>query len=279
MQQHAPATIPTAFLALLAIGCAERAETPADEEEMAAQEAAAPGTVQRAGDLTLVKGQRSTPGFPDARLAIEAPRDGVVLPARSAEVTLDLEGFETGVPTPGAEGRGIAVSAEGQHAHLILDNEPYQAIYQTDRVIQLGDLAPGPHVLRAFPSRQWHESVKTPGAFAMTRFFVQDTADAGPFDPGAPLLTYSRPKGDYQGADADSVMVDFYVTNVELGGDYTVRLTVDDSLAFELDEWVPYYLVGLAAGEHALRLELLGPGDVPVAGELNATERRISIAR
>ena len=28
-----------------------------------------------------------------------------------------------------------------------------------------------------------------------------------------PLLTYSRPKGDYAGAEADPIMVDFWVTN------------------------------------------------------------------
>ena len=34
---------------------------------------------------------------------------------------------------------------------------------------------------------------------------------------GAPLLTYSRPKGEYTGAGAESIMVDFYLTNATLG--------------------------------------------------------------
>lgn len=280
MQQRPRPTITTAVLAAIVVGCGERAETPADEEAMTTSETPAAETdIQRAGALTLVKGTRSVPGFPEARLVIDAPGDGVILPSGEAEVTLGLQGFETGVPTPGAEARGIALSGEGQHVHLILDNEPYQAIYETDRVIDLQELAPGPHVLRAFPSRQWHESVKTPGAFAMTHFFVRDTTGGPRLDPGVPLLTYSRPKGAYEGADADSVMVDFYLTNVELGADHAVRLTVDDSLVFELDEWVPYYLVGLASGEHELRLELLGPGGAPVPNEFNTTERTISVAR
>lgn len=269
------ATTPIALALALVAGCGEPAERTDRTEETPAADA----RVQRVGELALVKGERSTPAFPEARLAIDAPRAGVVLPGGTVEVTLDLRGFETGVPTPGADARGIARSPQGQHVHLILDNEPYRAIYETDRVIELADLSPGPHLLRAFPSRQWHESVKSPGAFAMTHFFVRDTANGLRLDPDAPLLTYSRPKGAYEGPDADSVMVDFYLTNATLGEDHSVRLVVDDTIAFELDEWVPYYLVGLEEGEHEIGLQLLGPDGVPVPGEVNATERTITVVR
>ena len=33
-----------------------------------------------------------------------------------------------------------------------------------------------------------------------------------------PLLTYSRPKGDYKGADADAIMIDFWLMNAKLYG-------------------------------------------------------------
>lgn len=192
---------------------------------------------------------------------------------------MDLQGFETGVPTPGARERGLALSDRGQHVHLILDDRPYDAIYETDRIVEYEELEPGPHVLRAFPSRQWHESVKSDAAFAVTWFFVEDTVDGPRFDPDAPFLTYSRPKGTYEGAGADSVMVDFYVTNAELGDEYSVRLTVDDSIAFGMDAWVPHYLVGLSEGRHTIKLDLLGSDRVLVSGEFNSTERTITVVR
>lgn len=34
-------------------------------------------------------------------------------------------------------------------------------------------------------------------------------SNAGNVDMTKPLLTYSRPKGEYKGADADAIMIDF----------------------------------------------------------------------
>ena len=44
----------------------------------------------------------------------------------------------------------------GPHIHLILDNQPYQAIYNPDESIILKDLTAGTHTLRVFPVRPWH---------------------------------------------------------------------------------------------------------------------------
>lgn len=240
-----------------------------------------------AGGLELVPGERSEATFPDAAVSIEAPAEGAVVDTASPGVRLSVEGFELGASTPGADRRGLALSGKGQHVHLILDNEPYQAVYDAAGPVRLGagPLEPGVHVLRAFASRQWHESVKSPGAFDVTHFFVGDTTGEGvdarvPYGPGEPLLTYSRPKGSYEGADADSVMVDFYLRNAELGPDgHRVRLTVDDTTSWVIEDWAPHYLVGLADGEHEIRLELLAPDGQPVPGALSTAERTISVSR
>lgn len=240
-----------------------------------------------AGGLELVPGERSEATFPDAAVSIEAPPEGAVVDTASPGVRLSVEGFELGVSTPGADRRGLALSGKGQHVHLILDNEPYQAVYDAAGPVRLaaGPLEPGVHVLRAFASRQWHESVKSPGAFDVTHFFVGDTTGEGvdtrvPYGPGEPLLTYSRPKGSYEGADADSVMVDFYLRDAEPGPDgHRVRLTVDDTTSWVIEEWAPHYLVGLGDGEHEIRLELLAPDGQPVPGTLSTAERTISVTR
>lgn len=230
--------------------------------------------------VRFVEGERAEPAFPEASLTIDAPAPGTVLEGDTLEARLSVDGFELAAPTPGADARGLALSDRGQHVHFIVDNQPYRAIYDLSGPVRVSGLEAGTHVIRAFASRQWHESVKSPDAYAATWFVVGDTAGAGEFDPDAPLLTYSRPKGSYSGAGADSVMVDFYLRNVEIGpaaDQHSVRLTVDDSLSWEITRWAPHYVLGLAPGEHTFRLELLGPDGSVVPGELNTTERVITI--
>lgn len=231
------------------------------------------------GEVRLVEGERWPDELGDVVLTIASPIDGQVFDEGEVEARLEIRGFQLGAQTPGAEERGIAVSGDGQHVHVIVDNRPYEAIYDLSEPIALDDLEPGAHVLRAFPSRAWHESVKSDGAFAMTPFFVGDSA-ASPLDPQAPLLTYSRPKGAYEGADADSVMVDFYLTNVELGeGGHAVRVSVDGAEVGTIRRWAPHYLLGLPDGTRRIRLELLDPEGGPVPGPFNVTEREIEISR
>jgi hypothetical protein len=46
----------------------------------------------------------------------------------------------------------------GPYLHLILDNQPYIAVYDVNQPVVLSDLSPGTHTLRVFASRPWHES-------------------------------------------------------------------------------------------------------------------------
>src|SRR5690606_16954891 len=55
-------------------------------------------------------------------------------------------------------------------------------------------------------------------------------SQGGKIDDKLPLLTYSRPKGEYKGADADPIMIDFWLIGGQLtgdGGQYRVRYSVD----------------------------------------------------
>jgi len=203
----------------------------------------------------------------------------------------------------------------GNHIHVILDNQPYEAYYNLDQSFELRNVADGEHTLRVFPSRPWHESYKNPGAFQLAKFTVKNggadvnrpatsntgqqmsnanaaptpegkdmqNSTAGPVDPAKPLLTYSRPKGEYKGAEADPVMIDFWLSNLQLkgdGGNHRVRYTIDGGEAKYIDKWAPVWLSGWTAGKHTIKFELVDEdGNVVDNGGYNSTTREITVVK
>ena len=207
----------------------------------------------------------------------------------------------------------------GNHIHVILDNQPYEAYYNLDQPFELRNLADGEHTLRVFPSRPWHESYKNDGAFQLVKFTIKNggadttqpattnsgqqmsnansnanaaptpegkgmqNSTAGAVDPSKPLLTYSRPKGEYKAEDADTIMIDFWLTGAKLrgdGGEYRVRYMVDDDDMQWIDRWEQVVLYGWLPGSHTLRVELIGPDGWPYRnGDYNVETREILVTR
>jgi len=171
----------------------------------------------------------------------------------------------------------------GPHLHVILDNEPYKAIYDLEQPLVFEDVAPGTHTLRVFASRPWHESFKNEGAYAQTTFHIfTKTTDNNP-NPALPLLTYSRPTGSY---GAEPIMLDFYLTNAPLHivaqenpddeiADWRIRVTVNGQ-SFVLDRWQPIYLKGFKPGKNWVQLEFLDEQGNPVKNVFNDTVRLIN---
>ena len=106
---------------------------------------------------------------------------------------------------------------------------------------------------------------------------------AGAVDASKPLLTYSRPKGEYKGADADAIMIDFWLWNAKLqgdGGEYRVRYSVDGGEAKFIDKWQPIWLAGWTNGKHSVKVELVDKaGNFVDNGGYNSTTREITVAR
>jgi hypothetical protein len=106
---------------------------------------------------------------------------------------------------------------------------------------------------------------------------------AGAVERAKPLLTYSRPKGEYKGADVDAIMIDFWLANAKLqgdGGDYRVRWSVDGSTPQFIDKWSPIWLTGWTAGKHTVKLELVDKdGNLVDNGGYNSTSREITITK
>lgn len=229
-------------------------------------------------ELKIVKAE-SGPDYPDAKLTVMRPAKDEVVTGDSVMVQVNLTGVDLSAPTAGEQSKGIAYSKDGQHIHVIIDDQPYMAMYMPEG-FSVGKLTDGVHTLRVFPSRSWHESIKTPGAFVAHSFYVKKKTGTPVLVEGGPLLTYSRPKGEYRGRDAKRVLLDFYVSNAQLGANaYKVVASVDGKLADTLTEWVPYYIEGLTDGEHTVRLQLIGPDGKPVPGPFNTAEGKITVAR
>lgn len=233
------------------------------------------------GDVQIQKGERS-PAIEGASAQIMAPTDDEVVDSAGVDITIEADSFETRIQTETERANEIANSGNGQHFHVIVDNQPYQANYDAGTPFDLGTLEPGAHTVVAFPSRSYHESVKGRDAYDMVNFYVQ--ADSGSFmlSPNEPAIIYSRPKGRYRRADAKKIMLDFYLHNVELSEDgYKARYTIADDEGTEvasvtLTEWRPAFVTGLE-GTYEVNLQLIGSDGNVVPGPFNNTTRKIRV--
>jgi hypothetical protein len=282
-----------------------------------------------------IKDQMAQRGEQDSAapvLKIAEPKEGATVNGSTVKLELALSGDLKGYEPHKDPSTGM-----GNHIHVILDNQPYEAYYNIHQPFELRNLSEGAHTIRVFASRPWHESYKNDGSFQMVSFTVKGGGDAskptttgtgekmadnraaanantananantaanlnanaapspegkdyaqasGPaasVDRTKPLLTYSRPKGEYKGPDADAIMIDFWLSNAKLqgdGGEYRVRYSVDGGEAKYLDKWEPVWLTGWASGKHTVKLELVDrAGNVVDNGGYNSTSRDITVTK
>lgn len=268
---------------------------------------------QKISDMMTARGQQDTA---KPALKIVSPAKDAEINGSKVEVKLDLSGDLMGYMPHKDPATG-----KGNHIHVILDNQPYEAYYELGQPFELRNVIAGKHTLRVFPSRPWHESYKNDGAFQMVSFTVKGGGDAskptttnsgqtvannnsspssspaaparegkdvspstaGEVDATKPLLTYSRPKGEYKAEDTDAIMIDFWLTGAKLqgdGGEYRIRYIVDDDEPRFIDKWEPIWLGGWINGKHTVRLELLDKDGRPVEnGGYNTTSREITVVK
>lgn len=240
----------------------------ADPLEMDADETSSPSTPVR-----VVAGERSALEGTSPAVSILRPRAGETIRNGNVMLRLQVQRWELG-PDP------------GRHVHVIVDNEPYIAVRNVSGPIDLNalvrenlghELSEGTHVLRVFPSRDHHESVKTDGAFAMVVFHYRSASDHFEFDADAPLLTYSRPKGC--NVAGERILLDFYLTHAELSEEgFRVRYDIDGAITGEITTWAPHWIENLPAmPQHTVQLQLIDAEGQPVPGPFNDTIRTISV--
>ena len=236
--------------------------------------------------VTLEAGERA-PAIEGATARFTEPASGAVLDSGEVAVRVAVENFTPGIQTDVPRREQLANSGNGQHTHIIVNNDPYFANYNAEgEAFSIGELGPGAYSAFVFPSRSFHESVKREDAFDVVNFYVGAEAEgsAFPLEEGAPSIIYSRPKGTYSGAGAERIMLDFYLYNVQLSEDgYRARYTIQQDGAtvdaLTLTEWTPAFVEGLSSGTYTFTLELLDENGERVPGAFNYTEREIVVER
>ena len=276
--------------------------------ETESKDTAALTEVERPTNIVEMMASRGNQDKAAPTLKFVEPVDGATVNSSTVSVKLELGGELMGYkPMKDMQ------TQMGNHIHIILDNQGYEAYYNLDQAFELKNVSDGEHTLRVFPSRPWHESYKNAGSFQMVKFTVKnggaDTtkptttnsnqtmanasatpegkemkeSTAGAVDMSKPLLTYSRPKGEYKGADADAIMIDFWLSNAKLtgdGGEYRVKYSVNGGEAKFIDKWTPIWLKGFANGNHSVKVELVDKsGNVVDNGGYNSTTREITVAK
>jgi len=140
------------------------------------------------------------------------------------------------------------------------------------------DLNEGMHVIRTFPARSYGESLKNPECFKASVFYIGSQINNLNVDLNGPYLTYNEPLETLTYEAGKPLLLDFYLTNVQLSQDgYKVKVTIGGSVNRILTSWTPYYIYGLPAGQHTIRLQLLDGQNQVVPGLFNDVERIITI--
>lgn len=228
--------------------------------------------VMKNGDLTLTP-LAGSPEFADAVLELNAPEENAKLKAGETTFNYEIKNYQLKSQTAPHSCHQCNNSQDGQHIHLILNNEPYIAIYEPTYKHQLKD---GHYVALSFLSRSYHESIKSFQAFDLRQFTV-GKGEPKKTDLTKPLMFYSRPKGEYTGEFAKRILLDFYLVNTELSEDGNkVRATINGN-EFVIPKWQPYIIEGLPMGESTIKLELIDKDGKVIDGPFNSVERKITL--
>ena len=132
---------------------------------------------QKVSDQMKERGEQDTAA---PTITVVEPKNNSTVASSTVKVKLSLSGDLKGYKPMKDMTTGM-----GNHIHVILDNQPYEAYYNLDTEFELRNVADGEHTLQFFPSRPWHESYKNTGAFQMVKFTVKN----GGADAAKPATT------------------------------------------------------------------------------------------
>lgn len=176
--------------------------------------------------------------------------------------------------------KGCANSLKGQHIHCIVDNMPYNALYENNATVDA--VEDGMHMVLSFLSRSYHESIKNKNAYALSTVITGKSRYVARYaapDLTKPMLFFSRPKGEYKGGETDAVLLDFFLVNCDLSAKgYKVRAEINGT-RFTLIKWAGYFMEGLPLGENTVKLTLLDKDNKEVESPYSSAERKFVLSK
>ncbi len=250
------------LLAIALIGCAGSSPATDSGEGFSLGGLLNPDPLEEVSPPEVLQSLRPALDRRVPRVKILDPQPNETLPEQSATVRFRVDDLTTFKDS---------ALGMGPHLHVFLDDQPYKAVYDFKQPLTLTDLAPGTHTLRAFASRPWHESFKNPEAYDQVSFNILAPSRNNQIDPKLPLLTYSRPEGEYGG---EPILLDYYLT--QASRDTTVKVTVNGE-SFTTQNWEPIYLKGFKEGQNLIKLELLNGKGQPIQNAFSETLRVIHL--
>jgi hypothetical protein len=271
---------------------------------------------QKIRDLMAQRGEQDAAA---PTLKIVEPKANATLSSSTVKVKLDisgdLKGYHPGMNEATHTGNHIHVIldnhpyeayysldrefelrnvADGEHTLRVFPSRPWHESYKNEGAFQLvkftikggGAIANKPATTNAgstMANAPANTNSNAAKASATPEGKDMPASTAGAVDPTKPLLTYSRPKGEYKEADADAIMIDFWLANAKLagdGGEYRVGYSIDGSTPQFIDKWAPIWITGWAPGKHTVRIELVDKaGNVVDNGGYNSTLREITVIK
>lgn len=224
-----------------------------------------------------------SPEFPDAQLVIT----GVTAVAKgddSTELTFNYEvkNYELKKQTVDTGSKSCNNSAQGQHIHFILDNQPYTALYEPTHKVTVANNSE--HYVLSFLSRSYHESLKNKGAAVIYHFKLDKGGKLEKMpEPTTAMIFYSRPKGIYIGKDTENVLFDYYVWNGALSTDgLRVKAKIDsegEDKEIDITNWRSQFLTHMPMGESKIELTLTDKDGKKLDGPQSTAGGKFTLAK
>jgi hypothetical protein len=167
-----------------------------------------------------------------------------------------------------------------------MDNKPYTALYEPKHSVRVAKNSD--HYVLVFLSRSYHESIKEKKAAQLYHFKIDKKGNLSQLEPSKkPMLFYSRPKGEYVGADMENVLLDYYVVNATIHPDsMKVKVNIVNQgkkvkrdTSFTATSWEPLFVKNLRPGKATITISLLDRKDKKLNGLHTSVSREITLKK
>ncbi len=175
------------------------------------------------------------------------------------------------------EAGGVTLAPGGYNLHIKLNDEPFHVKYRGNYAHVFKNVPTGTHTVRMYLANSLHEAV--PGTLSTVTFSVAHGDHKNVIAPGQPYLTWNLPQGEYLGADATDITLDFLLTNASLSpGGLQVAYYVNGRRFLIQDNCWRRHITNLEPGLHRIQIELQDANGDLIPGPFNSGERIIAVS-